>query len=87
MNGALQCLVHTPCLANFFLSKSYKLFPSDQKLGNRFADVIDNIYQNRSSQKMLNVAYSPDDFLKDFTDDDVAPQFGDSEQRMCITCD
>lgn len=36
---------------------------------------------------MLNVAYSPDDFLKDFTDDDVAPQFGDSEQRMCITCD
>jgi ubiquitin C-terminal hydrolase len=86
MNTILQCLVHTPHLANFFLSKNYSLFSSDQKLGNSFADVIDNIYQNRCSPKMLSVSYSPDDFFKDFTDDNVAPQFGDSEQRMCITC-
>ena len=79
MNAALQCLVHTSYLADFFLSRNCDIFLSDEKLGRSFAEVIENIYQNRY------MTYSPDSFLREFTADNVAPQFGDGEQRKCFT--
>jgi hypothetical protein len=57
MNAALQCLVHSTQLADFFLSKNCEIFLSDEKLGPSFAKLIDNIYQSRYS------TYSPDSFL------------------------
>eukprot|EP00579_Thalassiosira_antarctica_P018507 CAMPEP_0201946990 /NCGR_PEP_ID=MMETSP0903-20130614/54706_1 /ASSEMBLY_ACC=CAM_ASM_000552 /TAXON_ID=420261 /ORGANISM="Thalassiosira antarctica, Strain CCMP982" /LENGTH=551 /DNA_ID=CAMNT_0048490111 /DNA_START=149 /DNA_END=1804 /DNA_ORIENTATION=+ len=86
MNSAIQCLAHTPSLADFFLSKDYTVFLSEkEKLGHCFADVIDKIYQNNSRHnyysQMNNSPCSPDDFLEEFTDDDVAPQFAGSRQH------
>lgn len=79
MNAALQCLVHTTYLADFFLSRNSDIFLSDEKLGRSFAELIENIYQSRY------LTYSPDNFLREFTADNVAPQFGDGEQRKCFT--
>jgi predicted DNA-binding ribbon-helix-helix protein len=76
MNAALQCLVHSTQLADFFLSE---IFLSDENLGHSFAELIDNIYQSRYS------TYSPDSFLREFTANNVAPQFRDREQRKCFT--
>mmetsp|Transcript_40514 Transcript_40514/g.85032 ORF Transcript_40514/g.85032 Transcript_40514/m.85032 type:complete len:591 (-) Transcript_40514:1603-3375(-) len=87
MNAALQCIAHTPSLADFFLSKSYALFISkNEKIGHCFADVVDNIYQNEGRcnsyySRISNSVYRPDNFLEKFTDDDVAPQFADSRQH------
>jgi hypothetical protein len=79
MNAALQCLVHTTYLADFFLSRNCDIFLSDEKLGRSFAELIENIYQSRY------LTYSPDSFLREFTADNVAPQFGDGEQRKYFT--
>jgi hypothetical protein len=79
MNAALQCLVHTTYLADFFLSRNCDIFLSDEKLGRSFAELIENIYQSRY------LTYSPDSFLREFTADNVAPQLGDGEQRKCFT--
>jgi ubiquitin C-terminal hydrolase len=77
MNAALQCLVHTTPLADFFLSKDCESMLSDEMLGRSFAELIENIYQSRYS------TYKPDSFLREFTA--VAPHFGDGEQRKCFT--
>ena len=76
MNAALQCLVHNSYLADFFLSRNCDIFQSDDKLRRSFAKVIENIYKNRC------MTYSPDRFLGEFRN--VAPQFGDGEQRKCF---
>ena len=94
MNAALQCLAHTPSLADFFLSKQFKNFvvEREQKIANAFADVIDKIYdaddsQNNSYYHSYYASYpvepthSPDEFLEAFTEDEVAPQFGGYRQR------
>jgi len=86
MNAAIQCLAHTPSLADFFLSKDYKIFVSKEKrLGHCVADVIDNIYRSNSKcsycSQRKQPPYSPDDFLDEFASDDVAPQFAGSRQR------
>jgi uncharacterized UBP type Zn finger protein len=79
MNAALQCLVHTTYLADFFLSRNCDIFLSDEMLGRSFAELIENVYQSRY------LTYSPDSFLREFTADNVAPQFGDGEQRKYFT--
>ncbi|KAL7542623.1 hypothetical protein ACHAWF_007214 [Thalassiosira exigua] len=86
LNAALQCLAHTPSLADFFLSDAYKIFLSEnEKVGSSFAQVIDNIYRSDDDRysyySQRNSSYSPGDFLEGFTDDDVAPQFGGSRQH------
>mmetsp|Transcript_9769 Transcript_9769/g.20659 ORF Transcript_9769/g.20659 Transcript_9769/m.20659 type:complete len:321 (-) Transcript_9769:1722-2684(-) len=91
MNAAIQCLAHTPSLADFFLSKDYFFFLSKEKrLGHCFADVIDNIYQSNSNysycSQRKNSPYSPDTFLDEFASDDVAPQFTGSRQRAYFAC-
>ena len=50
MNAAVQCLAHTPSLADFFLSKQFKHFivEREQKIANAFADLIDKIYDGDS---------------------------------------
>ena len=90
MNAALQCLVHTRYLADFFLSRNRYLAEfflsrncdiilSDDKLLHSFAELIENIYQNRY------MTYNPESFLSEFTANNVAPQFGDGLQRKCFT--
>ena len=89
MNAALQCLVHTSYLADFFLSRNRFLADfflsrncdivlSDDKLEHCLAELIENIYQNRYR------TYNPESFFFEFTADNVAPQFGDGEQRKCF---
>lgn len=97
MNAALQCLAHTPSLADFFLGGAHRAFArEDQKIASCFAEVVDNIYQrggggggmcgydNYYAQhrgSSSSSPFSPDAFLQKFTGDDVAPQFGGYRQR------
>lgn len=96
MNAAVQCLAHTPSLADFFLSKQFKHFivEREQKIANAFADLIDKIYDGDSQNSYHSYyasypaesTHSPDEFLEAFTEDEVAPQFGGYRQRtyFCI---
>ena len=90
LNAAIQCLAHTPSLADFFLSEDYKSYLSrNEKIASRFAEVVEQIYHNDDyysyyAHSSTNPPYRPDDFLEGFTDDDFAPQFAGSRQRTCL---
>ena len=83
MNAALQCLAHTPGLADFFLGDVYRSRPpptaeAGGRLVGRFAEVVRGIYERGAP-----AAFGPNAFLAEFTRDGVAPQFaGESPPRV-----
>ena len=86
MNAAIQCLVHTPSLADFFLSQQYKVYLStSDKVGSFFADVVQKIYTPTNDAYSYyagrSESVSPDDFHEGFCDDEVAPQFAGWRQH------
>jgi hypothetical protein len=97
MNAAIQCLAHTPSLADFFLSNNYRGFLSeDAKIGDAFGSIVNNICRHGGSRhnyysRMSDSPCSPSAFLEAFTRDGVAPQFAGGRQRtwvmcMCVSC-
>ncbi|KAL7539991.1 hypothetical protein ACHAXR_009777 [Thalassiosira sp. AJA248-18] len=86
MNAVIQCIAHTPSLADFFLNRDYlPVLSSVEKVGRNVANVIEKIYENTDDRysyySQMNSSYSPGDFLDRFTEDDVAPQFAGLRQH------
>ena len=87
MNAALQCLAHTPAVADFILSGQYKNYDdNDQKIANVFAEVVDAIYKEDTGYRgyygnAFDSSFNPEDFFGEFVDMDMAPQFGGYRQH------
>lgn len=82
MNAVIQCLAHTPPLADYFLSNDFKAHLSEnEKIASCFAEVLEHIYPDKNGLD-ANYPYRPVNFLRAFTVEDVAPVFGDRKQRM-----
>ena len=75
MNAALQCIAHTPSLAQHFFTNSYlDANSNDDKLASSFAIVLKRIYQGSNVS-----SFQPRAFLEDLIQ--VAPQFDGGRQR------
>ena len=75
MNAALQCIVHTPSLAQYFFTNSYlDANSNDDRLASSFATVLKRIYQGNSFS-----SFQPRTFLEDLVQ--IAPQFDGGRQR------
>ncbi|KAL9183657.1 hypothetical protein ACHAXT_004513 [Thalassiosira profunda] len=84
MNACLQCLAHCPSLADYFLDDNHMLAVSGkEKIASCFAEVVEGIYQPQNDRYYAGLpsAFSPDEFLAKFTDDEFAPQFAGSRQH------
>ena len=77
MNAALQCIAHTPSLAQYFLSdKHTQDNTNEDKLVSSFANVVRGIYTENGRRSS---AFCPSRFLQDLIY--VAPQFDGGRQR------
>eukprot|EP00804_Cyclotella_cryptica_P017569 CCRYP_006736-RA/>CCRYP_006736-RA protein AED:0.04 eAED:0.04 QI:83/1/0.66/1/1/1/3/0/555 len=93
MNSAIQCIAHTPSLAEYFLSNRYLEHKArDDKLTEAFAGVVRAIYQKNegvsvgrrgyaTTRSKENSSFRPHDFLDALIA--VAPQFEGSRQHDC----
>ena len=88
MNAAIQCLAHTPAVADFILSRQYENYEdgNDQKIADVFAEVVNAIYKEDNGYRgyyahAFDSSFNPDDFLEEFTSEDMAPQFGGYRQH------
>lgn len=84
MNAALQCIVHTPGVAKYFLSNQYReVNTNEDKLASSFAEVVRGIYRDTNSRRTHRLsasrAFRPQRFLDDLIE--VAPQFDGGRQR------
>ena len=94
MNSAIQCIAHTPSLAEYFLSDKYLEHKArDEKMAEAFAGVVRAIYQKHERVPLGHGGYSitrsresssfrPRNFLEALIA--VAPQFEGSRQRKCF---
>ena len=87
MHSTIQYQAHTPSLSEFFLSKRYKNFLSeDEKVGRCFAEVVKNITQVMEDAVISLHHTVLAFFLKEFTDDEVVPQYAGWIQRAFLGC-
>lgn len=61
MNSALQCLVHTPKLSNYFLQKKDEINDQNQILSYAYLQIVQNLLRKTSESKYIK-SYSPMEF-------------------------